>query len=282
MKTVFLLAGLLTCTAIISVPAQDRKDWIPLFNGNDLEGWHPKIKGYPLDKNYGNTFRVEDGLLKVAYDRYEDFDSRFGHIFYETPFSYYRLKLEYRFTGDQAPNGPGWAFRNSGIMIHCQAPETMAESQDFPISIEVQLLGGDGSNERPTANVCTPGTHIVMDGDLEEQHCIQSGSETYHGNRWVEIEVVVYGDSLIQHYVEGNKVLEYSNPQIGGGVVNDYLEWAKKDGMALTEGYISLQSESHPVDFRNVELLNLMGCTDPAARNYKEYYIKSDNSLCEY
>ncbi len=278
---VFALLGLMSWGAQgQGNPSQE--EWISLFNGKNLDHWIPKIKGYETGENFGNTFRVEDGVMKVAYDQYDKFDNRFGHIFYDQPFSYYRLRLEYRFTGEQAPGGQGWAFRNSGIMIHGQDPETMAPGQDFPISIEVQLLGGDGKSERSTANLCTPGTHVVMDDKLVTDHCINSSSGTYHGDQWVVMEVVAYGDSLIQHFVEGKKVIEYSKPQIGGGVVNDHYEWAKEDGNLLRGGSISLQSESHPVEFRKVELLNLEGCMDPEAINYKPYYIKPANIQCRY
>jgi hypothetical protein len=260
----------------------DKEKWIQLFNGKDLHDWNIKINGYDLNNNYGNTFRVENGVMKVSFDQYDSFDQRFGHIFYKDEFSYYRIRVEYRFTGDQCPGGPGWAFRNSGIMIHGQSAESMRKDQDFPISIEVQLLGGDGSAERPTSNLCTPGTHVVMNGKLIEEHCITSTSKTYHGDQWVTAEVVALGDSLITHYVNGEEVLSYTKPQIGGGVVNNYNDWAKKDGMLLEGGTISLQSESHPVEFRKVELLNLKGCMDPKARNYKSYYIKADNESCVY
>jgi hypothetical protein len=260
--------------------APDQEDWIALFNGTDLEGWDVKITGHALNDNVGNTFRVEDGVLKVAYDQYDDFAGQFGHIFYREPFSYYRIAVEYRFVGDQAPGGPDWAIRNSGIMVHSQSAQSMARDQDFPISIEVQLLGGTGSGERTTANLCTPGTHVEMEGRLVEDHCINSTSQTYHGDGWVRAEVLVLGDSLISHQVEGEPVMAYAKPQVGGGVVNAFDPAAKQDGKLLTEGYIALQSESHPVEFRKVELLNLAGCTDPAAATYKSYYVHSDPSQC--
>jgi hypothetical protein len=260
----------------------DAEEWISLFNGKDLEHWIPKISGYETGENYGNTFRVEDGYITVSYDAYEDFGNKFGHLFYDQPYSWYRLRVEYRFINDQAPKGPGWAFRNSGVMIHGQPPESMAVEQDFPISIEVQLLGGDGKADRTTANLCTPGTHVRMNGELVTTHCISSTSKTYHGDQWVEVEILALGDSLIRHFVEGDKVLEYTHPQIGGEVVNNYHDWAKIDDTLLTGGSISLQSESHPVQFRKVELLNLAGCMDPNAKNYKSYYLKADNNKCEY
>ena len=118
--------------------------WVPLFNGQNLDGWTPKIKGFELGDNFGNTFRVEDGVLKVCYDKYTSFDNRFGHLFYKDKFSHYVLRVEYRFVGEQVPGGPGWALRNSSVMIHGQSAESMGKDQSFPVSIEVQLLGGLG------------------------------------------------------------------------------------------------------------------------------------------
>ncbi len=260
----------------------DEKVWVQLFNGKDLDGWSPKITGYALNDNFANTFRVADGKLTVNYDGYTKFDSKFGHIFYRDKFSHYIIAVEYRFVGQQAPEGPGWALRNSGIMIHCQPPQTMTKDQDFPISIEVQLLGGDGKNPRTTSNLCTPGTNVVMNNKLETRHCINSTSQTYHGEQWVRAEVEVHGDSVVRHIVNGETVLTYEMPQVGGGNVSKHDPAAKKDGLLLTEGYISLQSESHPIEFRKVELVNLKGCTDPKAKNYKSYFIASDPAACSY
>jgi hypothetical protein len=261
----------------------DQKEWIRLFDGKSLDGWVPKIAGYEVGENFGDTFRVENGVLKVAYDKYETFGNRFGHLFYKTPFSHYVIAVEYRFTGDQTKGGPDWAYRNSGIMIHGQPAATMRKDQDFPICIEVQLLGGRGDGKpRSTANLCTPGTNVVMNGKLETAHCVSSTSKTYDGDQWVSVEVVVHGDGVITHKVNGEAVLTYEKPQIGGGNVANHDPAIKKDGQVLSSGSISLQSESHPVEFRKVELLNLVGCTDKKAKNYRSYFEKSDPSACRY
>ena len=265
--------------------AANDEEWIQLFNGRDLTGWTPKLTHHELGDNFADTFRVEDSLLKVRYDRYTDgFKTRFGHLFYEKPYSYYRLRVEYRFVGEQAAQGPGpWALRNSGIMFHSQPPQTMTKEQDFPISIEAQLLGGlsDGK-ARPTANMCSPGTEVVYQGSIYPQHCLDSASKTFDGDQWVQMELVVLGDSLITHYVNGEKVLEYSLPQIGGGVVANFDAKAKRDGELLTGGYIALQSESGPLDVRKIELLDLTGCIDPKASNYRKYFVRSDPKSCRY
>jgi hypothetical protein len=271
---------LMSAAPLMAQRDPNRKEWIQLFNGKDLQGWDVKITGYELNDNFGNTFRVENGVLKVVYDRYDKFNNRFGHMFYREKFSHYILAVEYRFTGTQVPEAPEWALRNSGAMIHSQSAASMRKDQDFPICIEVQFLGGTGTGERTTSNLCTPGTNVEMNGKLVTEHCMPSNSKTYHGDQWVRAEVTVLGDSKIQHILEGKTVLEYSKPQIGGGNVDKFDPAVKQDGKLLTEGYIALQSESHPVEFRKVELLNLVGCMDPKAENYKSYFVKSDNSKC--
>jgi hypothetical protein len=232
---------------------RESDDWIPLFNGKDLTGWTPKIVGYEAGDNFGNTFRVEDGLIKVSYDAYDKFDGRFGHLFYKEPFSDYIIRVEYRFVGEQIEEGPGWAIRNSGIMVHGQTPESMGLKQDFPVSIEVQLLGGNGTDLRTTANLCTPGTNVVMDEELITRHCTNSGSQTYHGEQWVVAEVEVRGNEIIKHYVNGDLVLDYTKPQLDPNDT-DAKKLISSDDLMLYGGTISLQSESHPVEFRTVEI----------------------------
>ena len=258
------------------------EQWESMFNGKDLSNWTVKIRNHPVGENFGNTFRVEDGKIVVRYDAYEKFDERFGHLFYNKPYGYYRIRLEYRFVGEQAKEGPGWAYRNSGIMVHGQTPQTMGLNQDFPVSIEVQLLGGNGKEKRTTCNLCTPGTNVEMNGKLFTPHCINSNSATYHGDQWVTAEVLVLGDSVIRHYANGIEVLSYQKPQIGGGNVSGQDKEFGLSGQLLQRGSISLQSESHPVEFRKIEILNLEGCMDAKAVNYKSYYIKSMPSSCKY
>jgi hypothetical protein len=250
--------------AMKETPADDagiphKGQWTSLLNGKDLTGWTPKFKGSSLGENYLDTFRVENGVLKVSYDRYSKFQGEFGHLFYKHPFSNYRLRVEYRFVGDQVPGAPGWAFRNSGAMIHCQAPESMRKDQEFPVSIEVQFLGGSGRGKRPTGNVCTPGTHIVMDGKLITQHCNESRSPTFDGDQWVTVEVEAHGNGTIKHFVNGQLVIQYEKPQLDGSD-HDALRLTeeRKGERMISGGYISLQAESHPIEFRKVEIYPLV------------------------
>ena len=201
---------------------------------------------------------MADGILSVTYEGYrEPFDDRFGHLFHTAPVSSYRLRVEYRFVGDQFAGGPSWALRNSGVMFHAQSPESMGLDQDFPISLEAQFLGGNGEDPRPTANLCTPGTHVAIRGVVETRHCIEADAPTIHGDRWVTVELEVRGDSIIRHYVDDELVLEYTRPVVGGGEVNGFDASAKNDGAPLGSGYIAIQSESHPVEFRRIDLMPL-------------------------
>ncbi len=254
LSIVCLVIGL-SCE-IQAADASNQGEWISLFNGKNLDGWTPKITGYDLGENFANTFRVENGILRVAYDGYTEFGGRYGHLFYKEPFSNYVIRVEYRFVGKQTPGGAGWALRNSGIMIHCQPPATMRKAQDFPVSIEVQLLGGDGEHARSTCNLCSPGTHVVMRGQLITQHCTDSRSKTFHGDQWVTAEVEVHGNGKIIHRVNGETVLEYERPQLDEGDA-DAKKLIQGGNTMLYGGYISLQSESHPVEFRKVELRRL-------------------------
>jgi len=272
---------------------RSKEDWVPLFNGKDLTGWDIKIKDHPLNENYRNTFRIEDSILRVSYTDYGKFDNQFGHLYTQTPYSYYKLKLQYRFVDDHLADAPVWADRNSGVMLHSQSAKSMELHQDFPVSLEFQFLCGNGKDTVATGSVCTPGTFINYEGKVYTGHIMQSNSKTYLKNEWVSGIAEVYGDSLIRHIINGDTVLTYTKPAIGEGFVSntftwtsghiaDSAFWINKAGTPLKEGYIALQAESQPVDFRRIELLNLVGCTDPKAKNYKDYYIKSDNQQCKY
>ena len=261
----------------------EAREWIQLFNGRDLSGWTPKFAGHELGVNLNDTFRAEEGLLKVRYDRWTGFNGEFGHLFHERPYSHYIIAVEYRFVGEQvagAGSRNAWAIRNNGIMVHSQSPQSMGRDQDFPISLEVQLLGGLGTGKRTTANLCTPGTHVVIDGTLVRAHCINSTSATFDGDQWVRVEAMVLGDSIVKHIVNGDTVMTYAKPQMGGGNANNALPGVLEEGKLLRSGYITLQAETAPIDFRKVELLNLSGCMDPAARTYKRYYVNPDPAAC--
>ena len=250
--------------------------WTELFNGRNLDGWVVKLAHHELGDNYADTFRVENGAIRVMYDKYDEFGARFGHLFYTQKFSHYVLALEYRFFGDQIKGGPTYARLNSGVMVHSQAPETILKDQDWPISVEAQFLAGN----RTTMNVCTPGTEIFMKGAMVKAHCTNATTRLYGDDGWVAVEVEVLGSTRVRHLIGGEVVLQYERPTIGGGVATGFDPAIKKDGTVLDEGYVGLQAESQPVEFRNIRLLNLSGCMNPASRAYRPYFVHRDDSRC--
>jgi hypothetical protein len=236
----------------------DNEEWQSLFNGKNLDGWIVKINHHELGDNYANTFRVVDGKIQVNYNDYGAFNERFGHMFYHEPFSSYHLKFEYRFTEQWLKDAPSYAFRNSGVMFHSQDPKTILKDQDWPVSVEFQLLASAGDGQpRPTGNMCSPGTEVFINGEKYPQHCINSSSRTYNLDEWVSAALIVYRDSLVIHVINGDTVLQYTKPQIGGGVVNGSDPAIKIDGKPLTGGYIALQSEGNGVDFREIKIKKL-------------------------
>jgi hypothetical protein len=279
----FFLALSFGCTNKQSDKAEE-KEWLSLFNGKDLNDWIIKMNHYDTGIDSANTFRVEDGMVRVSYEKYaHKFQDRFAHMYYKKPFSYYHLIVEYRFEGKFEETAPDFARFNSGVMLHSQDPKTILKDQPWPIAIEFQFLGGLGNGKpRSTGNMCSPGTEVIYKGQIAPVHCIESNSKTYDGEQWVKAEAIVLGDSLITHIINGDTVLQYSQPQMGDQVVQNFDPAIWLPGKLLSEGYIGLQSEGSPVDFRKVELLNLKGCMDTRASNYKSYYIKSDPASCKY
>jgi hypothetical protein len=253
------LGGLLAAL-IFSAPAGAAERWQSIFNGRNLDGWVAKVNHHPLGENWRDTFVVKDGALRVSYDNYGGhFTDEFAHLIYKTPLSSYRLRLEYRFLGPSAPGVPAWAIRNSGVMIHGQAPETMALDQPYPISVEAQLLGGAPGETRPTGNVCTPGTTVSFGGQPMKAHCRNSTSPTFQDGEWVRFEVEVHGGRLVRQYVNGALVLEYGDLWLDPSEFKRFanVDPGDRQPAPLDHGYISLQGESSPVEFRKIQLLRL-------------------------
>ncbi len=242
-----------SCTTGVTDTAAPQ--WEPIFDGETLQGWMPKIAGQALGEDSGSIFRVENGAITVSYDGYSRFSGEFGHLFFAEPLSDYRLRFSYMFNGEQISGGPGWAFMNSGVMVHAQAPETMRDDQPFPVSVEAQLLGSASATPgRTTANICTPGTHVVIDGTLTRKHCITSQTLARPADTWVNAEIEVRGGDLIVLRIDGEEAFRLTDPEFD-------RDDTDVSGLGLRgpveSGYFALQAESHPVKFRDIELLRL-------------------------
>jgi hypothetical protein len=216
--------------------------------------------------NLGDTFRVRDGILQVRYDKYGDFNDQCAHLYYKQPFSHYHIVVEYRFVGTLQPGAPDFSNMNSGVMLHSQDPRTMLRDQNWPIAIEFQLLAslGDGK-PRGTGNARTPGTNVYVGDKFTTDHVIYSTAKTYLPEEWVRAEAIVRGHRKMTHIINGENVLEYSRPEIGGGVVTGYDPKVFIEGKPIGEGFVALQSEGQPVDFRRVELKVLDPNADDSA-----------------
>lgn len=253
-----LLAGLPLAAHSQSAPHFEAGKWRSIFNGRSLEGWTPKIAGHPLGENYRDTFIVKDGAIRVSYAGYDRFNAQFGHLIYRTPLKAYRLRLRYRMLDPGVPDAPKWARSNSGVMFFGQAPEAMTLAQQFPVSIEFQILGKDGDGPRPTGSVCTPGTNIYFDGVMAKPHCTVSNGPTIPNGTWTRLELEVRPNGDVVQRINNVDVLHYGRPELDPREPDAQPLIAQRGGqLALTEGYISLQSEGHPIEFKNIEVQEL-------------------------
>ncbi|MEO5562161.1 MAG: DUF1080 domain-containing protein [Chitinophagaceae bacterium] len=229
--------------------------WKTIFNGKNLKGWQMKIAGYPLNENFGNTFSVKDRILQIRYNAYDSFRNRFGALYYNKKLHNYRLKAEYRFVGETTVGAPSWGFRDGGVQYHCQSAESMQLNQTFPVCLEYNLHGGNGKDERPTGEICTTGTFVEVSGKrITNTNCtLPTVKKTFHGDQWVTLEIDVQGDK-IKHFVNGEEILEYQNPRYNPehAIAKTFIV---NGDDKVKEGYISLQSNSHPIDFRKIELM---------------------------
>lgn len=254
-----LLAALAACAppAPKATVAAPQGNWISLLNGRNLEGWTVKIAGLEVGDNYRNTFRVEDGLLKVSYQQYDKFADRFGSLYYNTPFSHYWIRAEYRFVGAAAAGAPGWTYKNSGLQLHSQAPASLRKDQQFPVSVEFDLVGGWFVGSRPTGDVCHYGTRILIGGAPAKGLCSKLSDITIRGDQWVTVLAQVDGGKRIKQIVNGTQVVEYTDVTLDDSNPDAQRLLAQGASKALTAGYISVQSNGFPIEFRRLEILPL-------------------------
>jgi hypothetical protein len=258
------LAGCVTLAACAPKPkvpvAAPSGAWVSLFNGHDLTGWTAKIAGQDLGDNYRNTFRVEQGLLKVSYQQYDQFGNRFGSLFYQQPFAHYWLRAQYRFpAGELAPGAPGWAFKNSGIQLHSQDPRSMLKEQQFPVSVEFDLVGGRSFGSSPTGDVCHYGTLVSIGGARVKALCSKLSDLTIRDDQWVTALVEVDEAKHVRQVVNGGLIVEYTDLALDEQNSDARRLLAAGANRALGAGFISIQSNGFPIEFRSIEILPVTG-----------------------
>jgi hypothetical protein len=237
--------------------AAEAEQWHELFNGKDLSGWTIKIANRPLGENYADTFRVQDGVIKVSYDGWDKFDKRFGHLYTNQPYSNYILRVEYRITGKGMDDAPHWAKLNSGVMIHSQSPLSVRLEQAFPVSMEFQFLAAGATAGKQTANAVTPGTNLQLNGKVLTDHIIDSKSKLFPLDEWITAEVEVRGNEEVVHRINGVEVLRYQHPQLDPRDADAQRLLAAGAPLQLSFGHIALQAEGQPIWFRNIRLRQL-------------------------
>ena len=262
-KTVMWAAALvLSLAACAKKPAPvlvtaPEGQWISLFNGKNLDGWSVKIAGHAFNDNYGNTFRVEDGLLKASYDQYGKFGRQFGSIFYNKKLSHYWFRAEYRFVGKQASGAPSWAYQNSGIQFHSQAPESMGLTQEFPVCVEFDMVGAGFLGRHPTGDVCQTGTRVKIGGAVLLDKCSKLSQVAIPGEEWVTILAEVQGATRVRQIVNGALVVEYTDLTLDEKDAEASRLLKSGSDKQLASGYISIQANGHPIEFRRIEILPL-------------------------
>lgn len=247
--------------------AEKAGPWTPIFDGRTLAGWTPKIARHPLGENWQDTFIVKDGAIRVSYAGYDKFAAQFGHLFYKTAFGAYRLRLNYRVLEPPLPDTPAWARGNSGVMFHSQSPESMGLNQPFPVSVEFQILGKDGDGPRPTGSVCTPGVSITLldakgVGRRQAEHCTTSSGPTVPNGTWTKLELEVLANGQVTERINGVVVHRYADIELDPNDPMAPLDArrliAERGGvLPVKAGYIALQSEGHPVEFKDIQVQEL-------------------------
>ena len=230
--------------------------WRTLFDGRTLDGWTPKIVGHAAGEDPLNTFKVKDGAIVVGYEEYGgQFKGRFGHLFYKTPFKAYRLSFKYRVVGEPLKGTPSYAFYNSGVMVAAQSPQSMTLNQAFPVSSEAQILAIYAPEKRTTGNVCTPGTNIYMDGVMVRLHCTNSKIAALPVGVWVELEVEVSPIGVVTQRINGETAMVYNQVEYDPkDATARPLIAAAGGALAIHEGYIALQAEGQPIEFKDVRI----------------------------
>ncbi|WP_164847507.1 3-keto-disaccharide hydrolase [Sphingobium algorifonticola] len=261
-RTIAIAAACLTLTALVggsgtqaSAIARDAR-WRPLFDGKTLEGWLPKIKGYPIGDNFGNSFSVGNGTIRVGYDGYGGvYADRPGFLVTKESFGAFHLRLQYRMVpGAGLPDAQEALRSNSGVLYFVQSPDTLKPAQGMPVGLELQLLGDVGEGPRPTGSICIPkGVFARVFTTRMTNHCIFSTGPTIPNGQWTKVDLIVRPDGSSEHRINGRTVMRVVDPQ--RDPLDPYAApLVQKDGVQLRKGHIALQSEGHGIEFKNIEI----------------------------
>ena len=131
----------------------------------------------------------------------------------------------------------------------------MRKDQEFPVSAEFDIVGGRLLGSHPTGDVCENGTRVTIAGAVLLAKCSKLSPVTIPGDEWVTILAEVQGAARVRQIVNGQLVVEYTDI-----VLDDKDPDAARllnfgGDRSLGSGYISIQANSHPIEFRRIEIL---------------------------
>lgn len=231
------------------LPATSTDGWVNLFNGKDLTGWVPLIHKSKVGENYMDTFRADsvNKVIRIAYDKYpnQSFDGRIGNLYYNKRLTNYRVRVTYRFIEPQAKNPVSWGRNNSALMIFAVDPYTITGDPQLPPMIELQLLGSPSAGGTTSPNYCDLG------GMSMQQHSARcgnngSGKAPNPANQWTTVEAEVHVTGVTKVF----QLPDTTNPA-------QTMSGPRYMNQAVTGGFVALQSESQPIEFKDILLKEL-------------------------
>ena len=218
-----LLAPLFLSSLVVG--AQEKM--MPLFNGDNLNGWYSFLRTKGRNNDPEKVFVVENGLLHIS-------GKEFGYIATEKTFKDFHLVAEFKW-GEKKypPRDADTTKRDNGILYYMPAA---VKDTVWPRSIECQVQEGDVGDFW-----LIDSTTLIIDGKrvapkINQRVIKKQDAERPHGE-WNRVEVISK-KGKITHIVNGVVVNEGQDPNV-------------------TEGRIVIQSEGAEIYYRKLDIAEL-------------------------
>ena len=233
---------------------------IALFNGKNLDGWYPYLKGHGKGENPGSVVSVEDGMLHIAGDER-------GCLSTEKAYANYRMVVEFKW-GEQGYGDREGKALDCGFQIHATGEEqgfrglwkyALAAQMIEGGTGDILVLGDNTDAYQATVKAAaeqqsgcwvydpegTPQTITFgrinwwgRDADWKDEQGYRGANDLEKPvGEWNRFEVVADGDTLTL-WLNGTKV----------NAIYD---------VAPTAGQIQIQIEGGEVWFRKIDLMPL-------------------------
>ena len=215
--------------------ADEKDDWIVLFDGTSSDGW----RGYKKD-HFPEAWKIEDDAIRcIGSGRGEAGNKDGGDIIYDQKFKNFTLSLEWKISEGG----------NSGIFYLGQ------EDLDYvwKTAPEMQVLDND---KHPDAKLGLDGNRQA--GSLYDLIPAKPQNAKPVGE-WNQVEITVYNGTVV-HKQNGVNVVEYHlwTPEWNALVAGSKFPSLNEDWADVAnEGYIGLQDHGDDVWFRNIKIKEL-------------------------